>query len=497
MKRVQEGEIRQYGKAVVCFLMAVLCSFLVFFFFVQKDVERNVQKTITNNVNRQSRHLKSILETQYEYLDGVADYLGQAEELLSPGNMELIHMVCENSELERTCIVDQEGMAHYDTGEVKSVGFRRYFQEGISGQRTLSDPLESRLDGATRVVLGVPVYKDGQVIGVLGGSYDVTALSQMLFEDIYDGRGFSMILMADGSVISCDNEGILTGFDAEGNFIEYCQEHIENKTALEKMEQDFAEESSGYLQMTREQEKYYAAYVPLGYNSWMICYLVPADAAKGSYDFITQYEIYLLVAFILMVLVLFWNILRIAGKKQRALMRYAATDALTGLANKQSTEDGIQEWLADLDGQCRGLQTFLIMDIDFFKSINDQYGHAVGDEVLRRIGQCLKSTFRQDDILGRIGGDEFVVLMKNISTVSSAEKKAKELLAKVRKIEITEMKGQKLTVSIGMSYAPNHGEGYLALYKHADMALYETKEQGRDGYTVYKNQTENSSVMKN
>ncbi|MDD6615430.1 MAG: diguanylate cyclase [Lachnospiraceae bacterium] len=485
MKRLRENDIRQYIQAIFFFMLLVFCLLLLFFFFVQKDVESNVQAIISNNVDQQSHHFQSILEAQYDYLDGVADYIGKSEELLSEDNMELIHFICENSELERMCIVDEEGIAHYDSGEEKSVAFRRYFKEGISGQRTLSDPLESRLDGATRVVLGVPVFHGEKVVGVLGGSYDVTSLSRMLFEDIYQGQGFSLILMQDGSVISCDDEDRLPEDDSDRNFFTYYQDNVKNQQALEKMRSDFSEGNNGYIQIYSNDKKYYAAYVPLEYNSWVVCYMVSTDAAKQSYQFIMDYEIYLMAGFIALVLVLFWNILHISRKKQKELIKFASMDALTGLSNKKSTEDSIQEWLNASGEQHQGVQAFLIMDIDYFKGINDRYGHSAGDEALRRLGECLRDTFRKDDIVGRIGGDEFVVFMRNMSSGSDVERKAEKLLMKVRQMKIQGLENQGITISMGIAFAPDHGDGYLALYKHADMALYETKERGRNGYTVY------------
>lgn len=75
------------------------------------------------------------------------------------------------------------------------------------------------------------------------------------------------------------------------------------------------------------------------------------------------------------------------------------------------------------------MHAFLILDMDCFKQINDVYGHAVGDIVLQKFGSLLRNTFRENDIVGRIGGDEFVVVMKNVQTKDIAMKKAGELLA--------------------------------------------------------------------
>ena len=131
------------------------------------------------------------------------------------------------------------------------------------------------------------------------------------------------------------------------------------------------------------------------------------------------------------------------------------------------------------------MQVFIIMDIDFFKEINDTCGHITGDLVLHKFGSFVQEQFRTGDVMGRIGGDEFVVFMKNVDSENTIRAKVTEFAEKFHELQIEELKGRTLTTSIGIAYAPDHGVTYIDLYKHADMALYETKRNGRNGYTLY------------
>ena len=125
------------------------------------------------------------------------------------------------------------------------------------------------------------------------------------------------------------------------------------------------------------------------------------------------------------------------------------------------------------------IHAFLILDMDCFKQINDGYGHAVGDIVLQKFGQLLRDIFREDDIVGRIGGDEFVVVMKNIKMKEMAIAKAEELLTKTQQYEIKELNGSAISISIGIAMAPEDGDCYMDLYKRADQALYQAKRSGK------------------
>ena len=143
----------------------------------------------------------------------------------------------------------------------------------------------------------------------------------------------------------------------------------------------------------------------------MLCYALPEQAAQQSYNFIEDYEISFMIVFIVLVTLLILYIVYENHTRNKELLKYAQTDALTGLYNKETTEQLTDELLSEDENKSHA---FLILDVDCFKQINDIYGHAVGDIVLQKFGKLLKGTFREGDILGRIGGDEFGVIMKNI-----------------------------------------------------------------------------------
>lgn len=156
-------------------------------------------------------------------------------------------------------------------------------------------------------------------------------------------------------------------------------------------------------------------------------------------------------------------------------------DSLTGLLNKAATQDVIRERLAANPDMCFA---FFILDVDKFKQVNDKLGHAVGDAVLVEFARTLRAQFRDGDVVGRIGGDEFVAFMR-VSGQDAAEKKAADLVAVLRRVVTTEAGSCPVSASIGVALAPNAGREFETLYKNADAALYQTKARGRDGYTVF------------
>ncbi len=483
-KEIQQLNLRGHLKVIVGFFIFMVLSIAVFFLCVQKRVEQEVESTIHKNVTHQTFHFQSIMDIQFEYLKSIADYLGEQEELLAENNMELIRHLQEKSGLERVAIIDEQGKSHYDNGATKNVANRVYFQEAMKGSRTLSDPLESKVDSYTRVILGVPIYKEDKIIGVLGGSYNVGALSHMMFEDIYDGAGACIIATSQGKIVSFDGNPEYWSLENDEKVIEMFRDfEITDNHIVKQMQEDFVRHREGSIKLSSRDSSYYVAYEPLDINEWMICYMVSGDKAMEDYSFVTKYEYVLScvlgMGILLSILLLFYK----SNRQQKRLFEYAQTDALTGLYNKQRTEVEIEAWFSK--EECQHFQAFLMLDIDHFKAINDIYGHVAGDEALRQVGKLLKEEFWSSDVIGRIGGDEFVVFMKNLREKETAASHAKNFGEQIRRLKVKGMEEQIITCSIGIAYAPEHGNGYHSLYKCADSALYEKKGRDRDGYCIY------------
>lgn len=171
-------------------------------------------------------------------------------------------------------------------------------------------------------------------------------------------------------------------------------------------------------------------------------------------------------------------------QKETALIYKSEHDNLTALYNKGMTESLIKKYLASEQG-IMDKHAFFIIDIDYFKDINDSFGHAFGDKVLAEISQKIKDVFRENDIIGRIGGDEFVVLMKNIPTGEIAMLKAKQLCNAIKATYSKNNIKQELSASVGIALYPDHGKVYEGLYNRSDTALYIGKKNGRNQFTLY------------
>jgi diguanylate cyclase (GGDEF)-like protein len=167
-------------------------------------------------------------------------------------------------------------------------------------------------------------------------------------------------------------------------------------------------------------------------------------------------------------------------ERSRLLRTLAETDALTGVANRYKSTQVIEQFLSLATRQQQPF-CLAILDIDHFKRVNDRYGHATGDEVLRRLGEVLRRSFRGEDVVARWGGEEFVVGMYGMHRDDGVQRLA-EVLEVWRQEEFNGAENERVhvTFSAGVAEYPVDGAELLALYRAADQALYQAKATGRD-----------------
>lgn len=161
----------------------------------------------------------------------------------------------------------------------------------------------------------------------------------------------------------------------------------------------------------------------------------------------------------------------------------AEMDAMTHIYNKVATRERVNQFIKNSRKQDK--HALLIVDMDNFKQINDTFGHLKGDEVLKEGVAHLKNMFREDDIVGRIGGDEFVVFMSNVTSKEDIVNKARNIGRAFSRTHTENGKTVSVSASIGISIYPMDGDDYEELLDKSDKALYEVKKNGKNGFCFY------------
>jgi diguanylate cyclase (GGDEF)-like protein len=173
-----------------------------------------------------------------------------------------------------------------------------------------------------------------------------------------------------------------------------------------------------------------------------------------------------------------------AGEARRKIERMARIDALTGLPNRLSMREDLAAALLRLDRRNEPF-ALLLLDLDHFKNINDTQGHPVGDALLVQVASRLTALAREHDTVARLGGDEFAIVLTMLETPKEAANFCESVIASIGKPFELETGSVSIGVSIGIAYAPVDGTDPDQLTRHADLALYRAKHEGRGGLRFF------------
>lgn len=172
-------------------------------------------------------------------------------------------------------------------------------------------------------------------------------------------------------------------------------------------------------------------------------------------------------------------------RQMQSHMQYQAThDTLTGLFNRWQFNQRLEQGVAEVARHGRPM-TLLLIDLDDFKTINDSYGHAAGDQALKEVARRLKGCLRAADTLARLGGDEFTVLLTHLAQPGDARLVAQKLLEVLQ--QPFELNGADVSLagSVGMASLPDDATDAATLLRYADIAMYHAKESGRGRIVIY------------
>ena len=300
-----------------------------------------------------------------------------------------------------------------------------------------------------------------------------------------------MLVSATGIIL--DSAGVESKVFKEGDDIfEYLEgATYPGTTKRDEFLNNIKQQNKGKILITtKEGVPKYFIYQPIGEYKTFVMIVVDEkqieDAAlKGIASTTEMFWKIVILILIFITILLVISILNMSNfrKSNRELKEQAETDLLTDLYNKVATETKIKEYLENGVNNKRAIM--FVLDIDNFKKINDTMGHAFGDEVLSTLGHQLKSEFRINDIIGRTGGDEFIILLKDLKDDATVKKEAGRVATFFKNFKVGEYTKYSATASIGAVEIPTDGTDFETLYKAADKALYLAKKRGKNQMAFY------------
>lgn len=348
---------------------------------------------------------------------------------------------------------------------------------------------DNGIDGTPAFIYSVPVKKDTNYRGYLLIYISDEDIIEEFTTAPYGLDIFYAILDDNGNIQLMIDETEGTKY-FDGNLWTNIQDNNTNFTQWRKFNDCKIRKAYSEIGVNINGEKRTVYIAPVADGTWLLAAGIGADSLEKEgaaiWNANKKYQMWIyavLVAIIATIVVFTVLNFNSSAERSKELENKADTDLLTGISNKIASERQIKEYIAACPDS---MAVMIVMDIDNFKKVNDTMGHAFGDEVIKNVGNQLKSMFRLSDVVGRLGGDEFVVLLKNIKDEASIEKECKKLENCFQHFEVGEYVKYAVTASIGAAVFPRDAQTFETLYKAADSALYTAKKRGKNQLAFYK-----------
>lgn len=397
-------------------------------------------------------------------------------------------------EFKRISVVNKKGVViNNDNTTSPNVLKEDYFVSAMNGEVFLSTTLQIDEDGEEIFVLAVPIYKKGEIIGALAGTFNRRDLEGLFTEDSFNGNGYSYLIDKEGNIVL---EYTNTKINIqEENFFDFLQKvKTEDGNMVSRLKEDFEQNKEGRIQYTYQTEKTTMFYKKTQFKDFYLITMIQERFIESQSNMISVdvgilvLTIFAVVGFLTIYALAVSQANRRVEQRNRVLKDKAEKDLLTNLLNKTSTQDYINHWIID-EGSDK-LGGLMIMDLDNFKSVNDTLGHVAGDQILQDVAEKLVHIFRKEDFIGRVGGDEFIVFIKaENETEEKLKKICKRKSEDICKVLQREFKGEGydfvMSASVGIALYSEDGMNFQELYQNADKALYLSKRRGKNSYSFY------------
>lgn len=483
----RRSSMLQWGAAVAVFVIVIMIMVINFCVISRNEAKYDIKDDLIAASEKYAKQIATELEMSMCSANTVAAIMSD-EERYNLGDTAWYAQELQKMQgnIYKVIIADNKGIGFTSDMERVDISGMDYFLISREPRYFITED-----DGITHqkaYVLSVPYYHDNISEGTIYMFMSAESVAGIIPTGGYDLAASFVLCDAHGELLA--KAGVETAFLENGDFISNLEKAVfaDEYNSAERVVNRFENMAKFTFEAEYKGESKYFISVPLGIGRWQYITIlnkpyVDRMVATGWAE-AKAMTIELAIAVVLFVCMIVGIVLinRIQNnQRNQELADKADTDLLTGLNNKIATERKIQEYLdKNPDKQC----LFFLFDIDNFKKINDTLGHAFGDEVLRSLGKQLSNEFRVTDIIGRTGGDEFILFLKDVND-EIIEKEAARFANFFRSFKAGEYVKYSATSSIGATVYPRDAKDYHGLYTTADSALYEAKRQGKNRMVFY------------
>ncbi len=488
------GKILLYGG-----LFVVVAALLVTIFFdrnTSERVERISDTFLMELATSMADKISIVVENSSSMLLTVKSAI-----LLDAGDeqdmMDNLAGVQENTGFDNLYLAFGTDAPMNSDGQTLALGDQDFSVNGVEDEITVLSPVVDEDTGRELLLLGTPIYSGDEWVGTLYGSYYLDTFSDVLDLKSFGGDAFFHLCEIDGTplILSGNSNNLFTGGDMY-TFIGSLD--MQNGHTAQSLHENMINREASLLKYLANGEERSAVMVTVPGTSWCVVSIVQNDVSEQIVSEIQTITLGFSI-FVITIFAAYFTltlIVIVRGRKElekalessyflaNSLQTSMETDPLTRTYSRATATEKVTEAIARAnDGNA--IHALVIMDVDNFKKINDVYGHQTGDVYLKEFVNAIKSGMRGGDIIGRLGGDEFIIMLSDIPSLEVAKKVMDRIFKNVSQISIQDISLDGVGVSAGLVMIPEHGNHYDELNNKADQALYAAKKSGKNKYVVY------------
>lgn len=467
---------------------ALLVGFIIVMFLLfTAKVEQKGQAIVEENIAMTSEEYALRISNEMARIESNTRYAASMYEqynVIHNIRKSLVDTLCETSSAYMAVVANEVGEGINNSGNLVDLGKMPYFYHAKNGDHWFYVE-DDGITGKAAFVYTAATENDFYIFSY----YSIKDIFKLVKLEDYSTVSFFVLLNDEYEVLG--NQGENEAYLADGNIKMVISRNSSNanKQALKIIGIDFKNKQHGAQVVTVEGDTRTLCYAPISTGNFYFMIGVEHSyvLSKGHeyYAEATNMIFTMIIAVgVFFFLVIIINLItKIVDRKQKTeLQQKADTDLLTGLTNKAATIRLIKEYMAQ---NPNGIGVLFVIDIDNFKKINDTMGHAFGDEVLKELGHQLRSMFRAMDVVGRFGGDEFMVFMSDVKDSAAIKRNGDRLRDFFRSFKAGEYVKYSVTASIGAAVFSENGKDFETLFKTADKAVYVVKKRGKNNVAFY------------
>lgn len=472
------------GKSGIVFGAVAAATILIFFSFLgfRIQVDSFISRDMRSQIEEIQKNSTKLIQTEMNNLKrltaSAAQMMYQADIQTDDDIIQTLQNYANSSNVTRTLFITLDGHAYSNYAGYLGQSEMNMSIDGVSLSK-ITEPVFSKAyysEDLKEVIFGVLAPTTiAKKQGILVSSYNVNDFSNILDSQSSNNHPEIGIINSSGEVVNGKKPE-----EFKLNIFNSFRQVKFEESSVDVMQEDFKNGVSGFAIYRVGGVSRYCSYAPIGENDWYTIVMVKEFALRSKLANLEQYGFQLTVELVFIMLGLLIVIMATRLQEQKKirtiLERTAMLDGLTGIYNRKATEETIERALQNAEDITSA--SLLVIDVDNFKQINDCRGHLFGDSVLKECANRLNRLFGDVGVVGRIGGDEFIVFLCDSLDTTQIEKKIGKFIHDFY-ILTNGGEKQKVSVSVGIAMGEKDSNTFLTLYQLADNALYRAKQTGK------------------